>query len=72
METNSAGSVQYDRWNDDNINMDVEPSPSTARRIYNRVCVGSTGMVVKTAAAIAALVSIYIIGYITGYYVHRC
>ncbi|XP_053281767.1 small integral membrane protein 1 [Pleuronectes platessa] len=70
--SNGAGSVQYDRWNEDNVNMNVEASQSTGMRIYNRVCVGSTGVAVKTAGALAALVSIYIIGYVTGYYIHRC
>ncbi|CAB1427265.1 unnamed protein product [Pleuronectes platessa] len=72
MDSNGAGSVQYDRWNEDNVNMNVEASQSTGMRIYNRVCVGNTGVVVKTAGALAALVSIYIIGYATGYYIHRC
>ncbi|CAG6021149.1 small integral membrane protein 1 [Menidia menidia] len=72
MESNSAGSVQYDRWNEDNINMNVEASQSTWRRLYSRVCVGNTGTVVKAAGAGAALVSVYIIGYVTGYYIHRC
>uniref|UniRef100_A0A8C2Z5P5 Small integral membrane protein 1 n=1 Tax=Cyclopterus lumpus TaxID=8103 RepID=A0A8C2Z5P5_CYCLU len=62
----SAGSVQYDRWNEDNINLNVEAS-----HIYNRVCNGRWGVAVKTAGALAALVSVYVIGYVTGYYVHR-
>uniref|UniRef100_A0A3B4TCR2 Small integral membrane protein 1 n=1 Tax=Seriola dumerili TaxID=41447 RepID=A0A3B4TCR2_SERDU len=72
MEPNNAGSVQYDRWNESNINMNVEASQSTMMRLHNRLCVGRTGIIVKTAGALAALVSIYIIGYATGYYVHRC
>uniref|UniRef100_A0A3B4TF67 Small integral membrane protein 1 n=1 Tax=Seriola dumerili TaxID=41447 RepID=A0A3B4TF67_SERDU len=72
MEPNSAGSVQYDRWNESNINMNVEASQSTVMRFYYRVCVSSTGIAMKTAGALAALVSIYIIGYVTGYYIHRC
>ena len=72
MEPSRTESVQYDRWNEDNINMNVAASQSTMTRIYNTVCVGSTGVIVKTAGALAALVSIYIIGYATGYYVHRC
>ncbi|KAM6981786.1 small integral membrane protein 1 [Tautogolabrus adspersus] len=72
MESNGAGNVQYDRWNEDNINMNVEASQSTVTRIYNRVCTGNTGLAIKVAGALAALVSIYIIGYVTGYYVHRC
>ncbi|KAK1897100.1 Small integral membrane protein 1 [Dissostichus eleginoides] len=71
--TTSAGSVQYDRWNEDNINMNVKASSqTTSQRIYSSVCNGSSGVAVKTAGALAALVSIYMIGYVTGYYVHRC
>nr|XP_057941612.1 small integral membrane protein 1 [Doryrhamphus excisus] len=72
MDANSAGSVQYDRWNEDNINMNVEASQTTTMRLYNRMCTGNTGIAVKTAGALAILVSIYFIGYVTGYYVHRC
>ncbi|KAM9342387.1 small integral membrane protein 1 [Pholidichthys leucotaenia] len=72
MESNSEGSVRYDRWNEDNITMNVEGSQTTRMRLYNRFCVGSTGIMVKTAGALAALASIYIIGYVTGYYIHRC
>lgn len=32
MESNSVASVQYDRWNEDNINMNVEPTQSPAMR----------------------------------------
>ncbi|XP_029291809.1 small integral membrane protein 1 [Cottoperca gobio] len=72
MDSDTAGSVQYDRWNEDNINMHVDPPQSTVKRIYNTVCSGNSGKVVKIAGALAALVSIYILGYVTGYYVHRC
>ncbi|XP_036958662.1 small integral membrane protein 1 [Acanthopagrus latus] len=72
MDSHGTGSVQYDRWNEDNINMNVEGSQSTMMRIYSRLCVGSTGIAVKAAGALAALVSMYIIGYTTGYYIHRC
>uniref|UniRef100_A0A669CI01 Small integral membrane protein 1 n=1 Tax=Oreochromis niloticus TaxID=8128 RepID=A0A669CI01_ORENI len=68
MDSNGAGSVQYDRWNEDNINMNVEASQSSLQIM----CVGSTGIVVKAAGAAAALVAVYIIGYMTGYYIHRC
>ncbi|KAM8838565.1 small integral membrane protein 1 [Synchiropus picturatus] len=72
MEPHRPNSVHYDRWNDDNVKIEVEPSESTMQRIHSRVCVGSTGIFVKTAGCLAALVSIYIIGYVTGYYVHKC
>lgn len=41
-------------------------------RLYNRLCVGTTGMVVKGVGALAAAVVVYIVGYVTGYYVHKC
>lgn len=72
MESNSGARVQYDRWNDDNINMDVEADQTILTRMYSRVCVGSAGVVVKAAGALAALISLYILGYVTGYYVHKC
>lgn len=72
MDSNTAGGVQYDRWNEDNINMNVEASQSTAMRLYNRLCIGTTGVALKAAGALAALVTVYMIGYVTGYYVHRC
>ncbi|XP_054464588.1 small integral membrane protein 1 [Anoplopoma fimbria] len=72
MDSNTAGTVQYDRWNEENINMNVEASQSTAMRIYDRVCNGSMGVVVKAAGALVALASVYILGYVTGYYVHKC
>lgn len=68
----NGGNVQFQRWNEDNINMNVEGSQSTPTRIYNRFCVGTTGIILKAAAALVALVVIYILGYVTGYYVHRC
>ncbi|KAM9350926.1 small integral membrane protein 1 [Symphorus nematophorus] len=72
MDSHSAGSVQYDRWNEDNINMNTGRPQSTVMTLYDRVCVGNAGIAVKAAGALAALVSIYIIGYVTGYYIHRC
>ncbi|XP_077571551.1 small integral membrane protein 1 [Stigmatopora nigra] len=65
-----SGTVQYNRWNENNINMDVEAATRT--RLYDRMCTGNTGVIVKTTGVLAALASVYIIGYITGYYIHKC
>ncbi|XP_076023017.1 small integral membrane protein 1 [Genypterus blacodes] len=72
MDANNEGSVQYNRWNDENINMDVEASQSAMMRTYNKFCTGRLGIVLKAGGALTALVVIYIIGYTTGYYVHSC
>ncbi|XP_029013065.1 small integral membrane protein 1 [Betta splendens] len=72
MDSSQPETVPYARWNEDNINMNVEATQSIMIRIYNRMCTGRTGIAVKTAGALAALVILYIMGYATGYYVHKC
>ncbi|CAB1336403.1 unnamed protein product [Coregonus sp. 'balchen'] len=69
MDPNTAG-VQYNRWNEDNINLNVAGTGVTG--LYNRVCTGTLGIVIKVAGALAALVAVYIIGYLIGYYAHKC
>ncbi|XP_016315285.1 small integral membrane protein 1-like [Sinocyclocheilus anshuiensis] len=70
MESNEA-SVQYNRWNEDNMNMQ-ENSQSRLMGLYNRLCTGRLGIVMKAAVSLTVMVVIYIVGYITGYYAHRC
>ncbi|CAL1605364.1 unnamed protein product [Knipowitschia caucasica] len=72
MESNTGAGVQYDRWNEDNINVDVEAGQSSLTRMYSRVCGSSAGVAVKAAGALAALLALYILGYVTGFYVHKC
>ncbi|KAI1892580.1 hypothetical protein AGOR_G00135040 [Albula goreensis] len=72
MEDNKEADVQYNRWNDDNINLNVAASQSCLMRVYDRLCTGNTGIAVKVAGALAVLIVIYMIGYVTGYHVHRC
>ncbi|KAK7884761.1 hypothetical protein WMY93_027884 [Mugilogobius chulae] len=72
MDSNTGARVHYDRWNEDNINVDVEAGQSILTRMYSDMCVGSAGVTVKVAGALAALVSLYILGYVTGFYVHKC
>ncbi|XP_026102085.1 small integral membrane protein 1-like [Carassius auratus] len=71
MESNEA-SVQYNCWNEDNMNMQVLHSQSRLIGLYNRLCIERLGIVMKVAVSLAVMIVIYIIGYITGYYVHRC
>uniref|UniRef100_A0A8C7GNQ9 Small integral membrane protein 1 n=3 Tax=Salmoninae TaxID=504568 RepID=A0A8C7GNQ9_ONCKI len=68
-DPNTAG-VQYNRWNEDNINLNVAGTGVTG--LYNRVCTGTLGVAIKVAGALAALVAVYIIGYLIGYYAHKC
>ncbi|XP_016118419.1 small integral membrane protein 1 [Sinocyclocheilus grahami] len=71
MESNET-SVQYNHWNEDNMNMQVPHSQSRLIGLYNRLCTGRLGIVMKAAVSLTVMVVIYIVGYITGYYVHRC
>uniref|UniRef100_A0A8C2JUT7 Small integral membrane protein 1 n=1 Tax=Cyprinus carpio TaxID=7962 RepID=A0A8C2JUT7_CYPCA len=71
MESNEA-SVQYNRWNEDNMNIQVPHSQSRLIGLYNGLCTGRLGIVMKAAVSLTVMVAIYIVGYITGYYVHRC
>uniref|UniRef100_A0A8K9XAB6 Small integral membrane protein 1 n=1 Tax=Oncorhynchus mykiss TaxID=8022 RepID=A0A8K9XAB6_ONCMY len=80
-DPNTAG-VQYNRWNEDNINLNVAGTVITGhmyymtcsayQRLYNRVCTGTLGVAIKVAGALAALVAVYILGYLIGYYAHKC
>ncbi|KAJ8016677.1 hypothetical protein DPEC_G00009730 [Dallia pectoralis] len=69
MDSNTAD-AQYNRWNEDNINLNVAGTGVTG--FYNRVCTGTMGIAVKVGGALTALVAVYMIGYVTGYYVHKC
>ncbi|XP_059379574.1 small integral membrane protein 1-like [Carassius carassius] len=71
MESSEA-SVQYDRWNEDNMNMQEAYSQSRLIGLYNRLCTGRLGILMKVGASLTMMVVIYAVGYITGYYVHRC
>uniref|UniRef100_A0A8C2JT60 Small integral membrane protein 1 n=1 Tax=Cyprinus carpio TaxID=7962 RepID=A0A8C2JT60_CYPCA len=81
MESSEA-SVQYNRWSEDNMNMQVSYYWSESNNScqsclypyshYNRLCTGRLGIVMKVAASLTMMVVVYIVGYITGYYVHRC
>ncbi|XP_043103574.1 small integral membrane protein 1 [Puntigrus tetrazona] len=71
MESNEA-SVQYNRWNEDNMNMQAPHSQTRLIDLYNRLCTGRLGIAMKTALSLTLMVVVYIVGYITGYYVHQC
>uniref|UniRef100_A0A8B9GQI1 Small integral membrane protein 1 n=1 Tax=Astyanax mexicanus TaxID=7994 RepID=A0A8B9GQI1_ASTMX len=41
-------------------------------RMYNKLCTGQLGIAVRVAGSLAVMAAMYILGYITGYYVHKC
>ncbi|XP_030641498.1 small integral membrane protein 1 [Chanos chanos] len=71
MESSDA-SVQYNRWDNDNVNLNVSSSQSSFIQFYNRLCTGELGIAMRVLGSLTVMAAMYIIGYITGYYVHRC
>ncbi|XP_051895450.1 small integral membrane protein 1 [Pristis pectinata] len=75
MNTN-ATDVQYSRWNDnahEQVTISVSAiEASGCKRVYNKLCTGRLGIAMKGLGGMATFVIIFIIGYMTGYYVHRC
>ncbi|KAG8568711.1 hypothetical protein GDO81_014118 [Engystomops pustulosus] len=76
MQSQETPGVQYSRWNDRNQDeVSVNTSNvevSTWRRMNNLLCTGKIGIAMKVVAGLALFWIIFIIGYVTGYYVHKC
>ncbi|XP_034760176.2 small integral membrane protein 1 [Acipenser ruthenus] len=65
--------VQYSRWNEtcqDEVNINVS-STSTLQGISKQLCTGTLGIAMKLIGALVILSLVFIIGYVTGYYIHK-
>ncbi|XP_028922441.1 small integral membrane protein 1 [Ornithorhynchus anatinus] len=75
MQTQETG-VQYSRWNDNNrdeVNMTVSSTEASAcHRLYGKLCTGKLGIAMKVVGGLGLFWIIFIVGYVTGYYVHKC
>ncbi|OCT72769.1 hypothetical protein XELAEV_18035751mg [Xenopus laevis] len=70
MQPQESIGVQYSRWNENNqdqvsVNTNTTEAP-VWRRVYTILCTGKLGIAMKVAGII------FIIGYVTGYSVHKC
>lgn len=68
--------VQYSRWNNSSRD-EVSVNTSTAevsgcKRIYTKLCTGKIGIAVKVIGGNIVFWTVFVIGYVTGYYVHKC
>ncbi|KAJ1141886.1 hypothetical protein NDU88_008214 [Pleurodeles waltl] len=76
MQPQDTAGVQYSRWNDssqDEVSVSTTPTATSKwNRIYNLLCTGKCGIAVKVMCGMALFWVIFIIGYLTGYYVHKC
>lgn len=75
MEPQDTG-VQYSRWNDSSRD-EVSVNTSTAEvsgcsRIYTKLCTGKIGIAVKVIGGNILFWAVFVVGYVTGYYVHKC
>ncbi|MBZ3873854.1 Small integral membrane protein 1 [Sciurus carolinensis] len=71
-------SVHYSKWDDssrDEVSMAAVSSTeeaSCSRRIARKLCTGKLGKAMKVLGGVALFWVIFILGYVTGYYVHKC
>ncbi|XP_078498764.1 small integral membrane protein 1 isoform X2 [Lissotriton helveticus] len=76
MQPQDTAGVQYSRWNDssqDEVSVSTTPAEASKwNRLYNLLCTGKCGIAVKVIGGMALFWIIFIIGYLTGYYVHKC
>ncbi|XP_026916434.1 small integral membrane protein 1 [Acinonyx jubatus] len=77
MQTQQGG-VQYSRWDDssrDEVHVAAVSSTEEASswaRISRKLCSGKLGIALKVLGGVALFWAVFILGYITGYYVHKC
>ncbi|XP_045404648.1 small integral membrane protein 1 [Eulemur rufifrons] len=71
-------SVHYSRWDDsspDQVSMAAVSStgePSCCQRISRKLCGGKLGVAMKVLGGVVLFWVVFILGYVTGYYVHKC
>ncbi|XP_004596149.1 small integral membrane protein 1 [Ochotona princeps] len=71
-------SVHYSRW-DDSSREEVSVASvsgleeaSCCERTSRKLCTGKLGLAMKVLGGLALFWVIFILGYVTGYYVHKC
>ncbi|XP_010626118.1 small integral membrane protein 1 [Fukomys damarensis] len=71
------GRVHYSRWEDssqDEVSMATVSSTETSccKKVSRKLCTGKLGIAMKVLGGVALFWVIFILGYVTGYYVHKC
>ncbi|XP_020731328.1 small integral membrane protein 1 [Odocoileus virginianus] len=71
-------SIRYSRWENshpDEVHVASGPSTEEAsgwQRVSQKLCSGKLGIAMKVLGGVALFWVVFILGYITGYYVHKC
>ncbi|XP_008066929.1 small integral membrane protein 1 [Carlito syrichta] len=77
MQSPESG-VHYSRWDDssrDEVSvaaMSSTEEASCCQRLSRKLCTGRLGIAMKVLGGVALFWVIFILGYVTGYYVHKC
>ncbi|XP_007956417.1 small integral membrane protein 1-like [Orycteropus afer afer] len=77
MQPQDSG-VQYSRWKDssrDEVNVVAVANSGEAsrcERVCRKLCTGKLGITMKVLGGVALFWVVFILGYVTGYYVHKC
>ncbi|KAM6172424.1 small integral membrane protein 1 isoform 1-T2 [Erethizon dorsatum] len=70
--------VHYNRWEDSSreevrvAGAMSSTEVSCCRKISQQLCTGKLGITMKVLGGVALFWVIFILGYVTGYYVHKC
>ncbi|XP_029433919.1 small integral membrane protein 1 [Rhinatrema bivittatum] len=75
MQPQEGAGVQYSRWNNstqDEVSVTTATELTAWNRLYATLCTGRVGIAVKVLGGLLAFWIIFIIGYVTGYYIHKC
>ncbi|KAK2490625.1 hypothetical protein MC885_009171 [Smutsia gigantea] len=71
-------SVPYSKWDhssQDEVSVVAVSSTEEAsrwKRVSQKLCSGTCGIAMKVLGGVALFWVIFILGYVTGYYVHKC
>ncbi|KAI4563157.1 hypothetical protein MJT46_010766 [Ovis ammon polii x Ovis aries] len=71
-------SIRYSRWENshpDEVHVASGPSTEEAsgwQRVSQKLCSGKLGIAMKVLGGMALFWVVFILGYVTGYYVHKC
>ncbi|XP_057606783.1 small integral membrane protein 1 [Hippopotamus amphibius kiboko] len=67
-------SIQYRRWEDE-VRVASGPGAEEApgwKRVSRKLCSGKLGISLKVLGGVVLFWAVFILGYVTGYYVHKC
>ncbi|XP_008149942.1 small integral membrane protein 1 [Eptesicus fuscus] len=66
-------SVQYSRWEEVSVGAVSSPEEASCwQRLSGKLCSGRLGLTLRMLGGLALFWVIFILGYVTGYFVHKC